>query len=77
MTGNEMVTEWAGIRWTGDVGVTAFTTNITAVSGINTGEDNDHATGGQGKGFGDNGRTMIAGGTNVGRDQGLPWGHVG
>jgi hypothetical protein len=62
MTGNEMVTEWAGIGWTGDVGVTAFTTNVAAVSGINTGGDNDHATGGQGREFGNTGRATITSG---------------
>jgi hypothetical protein len=40
-----MVAERAGIRWTGDVGVTAFTTDVAAVSSINAGGDNDHATG--------------------------------
>jgi hypothetical protein len=62
MARSEMVTEWTGIGWTGDIGVTAFTTDVAVVSGVNTGGDNDHATGGQGRGFGNNGRTTIASG---------------
>jgi hypothetical protein len=58
---NEMIAEWAGIRWTGDMGVTTFPTNVAAVGSISTGANNAYTGGSQGRGFGNNVRTTIAG----------------